>query len=82
VLLAFCLRRCTEASEASVICTLEVRAPQAKKKKTSTNKSRAKQALAQAKDKCRRRQIQALQAAKQTQGASEHKNPLANAARN
>ena len=64
MLLAFCLRRCTEASEASVICTLEVRAPQANKKKTSTNKSRAKQAQAQAKDKCRRRQIQAPQAAK------------------
>ena len=64
MLLGFCLRRCTEASEASVICTLEVRAPQANKKKTSTNKSRAKQAQAQAKDKCRRRQIQAPQAAK------------------
>jgi hypothetical protein len=63
-LLAFGLRRCTEASEASVICTLEVRAPQANKHKTSTNKSRAKQAQAQAKDKCRRRQIQAPQAAK------------------
>ena len=64
MLLEFCLRRCTEASEASVICTLEVRAPQANKKKTSTKKSRAKQAQAQAKDKCRRRQIQAPQAAK------------------
>jgi hypothetical protein len=53
-----------EASEASIVCTLEVRAPQANKKKTSTNKSRAKQAQAQAKDKCRRRQTQAPQAAK------------------
>jgi len=64
VLLEFCLRRCTEASEASIVCTLEVRAPQANKKKTSTTKSRAKQAQAQAKDKCRRRQTQAPQAAK------------------
>jgi hypothetical protein len=64
VLLGVCLRRCTEASEVGVICTLEVRAPQANKKKTSTNKSRAKQAQAQAKDKCRRRQIQAPQAVK------------------
>jgi hypothetical protein len=81
VLLGFCLRRCTEASEASVIFTLEVRAPQANKKKTSTNKSRAKQAQAQAKDKCGRRQIQAPQAAKPNTrrfGAQT----LANAARN
>jgi hypothetical protein len=41
--------------------TLKVRAPQANKKKTSANKSITEQA--QAKDKCRRRQIQAPQAA-------------------
>jgi hypothetical protein len=47
-----------------------------------TNKSRARQAQAQAKAKCRTGgKPKRHRPRNQTQGASEHKNPLANAAR-
>jgi hypothetical protein len=61
---------CIEASsEAGVAFALKIRALQANKKKASTNRSRTKQA--QTKCKCPKPR-------NQKQGASEHKNPLAN----